>query len=115
MVETAKLFGVEGDKPGWSALDRLQRINNKNWNDKSPLEQQHSKLLENLLPLALSIKNSWRHKLSHVDNKIEWMDTDFSPDVAGDIISATRGFMRRLAADLPRPPQEMHSPYSLSK
>lgn len=102
VIKVAELFGVAGDKPGWGALDRLQRINDKKWNDKTPLEQQHADFLKSLLPLAFAIKDSWRHKLSHIDNKLEWMDTDFSPRVAGEIISATRGFMRRLAADLPK-------------
>jgi len=39
--------------------------------------------------------------LSHVDNKIVWLDTDFSPGLAEDIISAVRGFMRTVAAGLP--------------
>lgn len=102
VIQVADLFGVAGDKPGWGALDRLQRINDKKWADKTALEQQHSKFLENLLPLAFAMKESWRHKMDHVANKIEWMDTDFSPTVANDIISATRGFMRRLATDLPK-------------
>ena len=102
-IQVAELFVVAGDKPGWSALERLQRINDKPWIDKSPLEQEHSKFLEKLLPLAFSMKESWRHKMDHVANKIDWMDTDFSPEVAKDIISATRGFMRRLASDLPKP------------
>jgi hypothetical protein len=102
VIQVAELFQVAGDKPGWGALDRLQRINDKSWKDKSPLEQKHSNLLEKLLPLAFAMKESWRHKMDHVANKIEWMDTDFSPEVADDIISATRGFMRRLASDLPK-------------
>jgi hypothetical protein len=102
VIQVANLFEVAGDKPGWGALDRLQKINDKNWKDKTPLEQQHSKFLENLLPLAFAMKESWRHKMDHVANKIEWMDTDFSPEVANEIISATRGFMRRLATDLPK-------------
>jgi hypothetical protein len=102
VIKVAELFGVAGDKPGWGALDRLQRINDKKWNDKTPLEQQHAEFLKNLLPLAYAIKDSWRHKISHVDNKLDWMDTDFSPEVAREIISATRGFMRRLAQELPK-------------
>ncbi|HYM78689.1 MAG TPA: hypothetical protein VE377_22150 [Candidatus Dormibacteraeota bacterium] len=102
VIQVANLFGVAGDRPGWGALERLQKINDKDWKDKTALEQKHSKFLENLLPLAFAMKESWRHKMDHVANKIEWMDTDFSPEVANDIISATRGFMRRLASDLPK-------------
>jgi hypothetical protein len=102
VIKVAELFGAAGDKPGWGALDRLQRINDKKWNDKTPLEQQHADFLKSVLPLAFAIKDSWRHKISHVDNKLDWTDTDFSPEVAGEIISATRGFMRRLAQGLPK-------------
>ena len=102
VIKVAELFGVAGDKPGWGALDKLERVSDKPWKDKTSLEQQHSEFLKNLLPLAFAIKDSWRHKISHVDNKLDWMDTDFSPEVAREIISATRGFMRRLATDLPK-------------
>jgi hypothetical protein len=102
VIKVAELFGAAGDRPGWGALDRLRKISDKDWKQKTVLEQQHSEFLKNLLPMAFAIKDSWRHKISHVDNKLEWMDTDFSPEVAGEIISATRGFMRRLAQDLPK-------------
>jgi hypothetical protein len=58
--------------------------------------------LENVIPLAIVVKDSWRHKLDHVDNQIRWVDTDFSPQVTEEIISATRGFMRKLAMELPK-------------
>jgi hypothetical protein len=102
IIEAARLFQVEGDKPGWGCLDRLQRINDKPWKDKSSLEQQHSEFLKSLLPLAITMKDSWRHKISHADNKVEWMDTDFSPEVAREIITTARGFMRRLSVGLPK-------------
>jgi hypothetical protein len=47
VIKVADLFTVAGDKPGWAALDRLQKINDKSWKDKTPLEQQHAKFLEN--------------------------------------------------------------------
>jgi hypothetical protein len=77
-------------------------INDKNWDEKTSLEKQHSKFLQSLLPLAFAMKEFWRHKMDHIANKLEWMDTDFSPEVANDIVSATRAFMRRLAADSPQ-------------
>ncbi len=101
VIQVAKLFGVEGDKPGWGALDRLEKINDKKYAERSDLEKQHSQFLGHVLPLMLAIKDAWRHKISHVENKLVWMDTVFSPQIAEEIISSTRGFMRRLATDLP--------------
>jgi len=80
----------------------LEKILKKPYDERKPVEQKHSKLLEQLLPLLLAIKSAWRDKISHVDNKVEWLDTDFSPQVAEEIMIATRGFMRRLAEDLPK-------------
>lgn len=102
VIEVAREFGVSGDRPGWGALERLEAIHDKKWSAKTPYEQEHSEFLKNLLPLAFAMKNSWRHKISHIENKLEWIDTDFSQEVASEILSATRGFMRRLALDLPK-------------
>lgn len=102
VIEVAKLLNVEGDKPGWGSLKRLQGLIDVPYPQRTPLAQEHSTLLQNVVPLAFVIKDSWRHKLDHVDNQIIWVDTDFSPQVAEDIISATRAFMRKLAHDFPR-------------
>jgi hypothetical protein len=91
---------VQGDKPGWSCLDRLQAINDKTWKEKSLLEQQHTQFLNDVLPFAFSIKDSWRHKLKHVDNQLRWMDTDFSPKIANGIITAVQNFMQTIANQL---------------
>jgi hypothetical protein len=103
VIEVSALLGVKGDKPGWGALDRLGRILATAYKGRSPIQQANSELLEQTMPLMLAIKDSWRHKINHVDNKLEWLDTDFSPQVAEEIMKATRGFMRRLATELPTP------------
>ncbi len=102
VIQVGNLLAVSGDKPGWSCLKRLQELIAVPYPQRSTLAQQHSKLLENVLPLATAMKDAWRHKLDHVDNQIVWVDTDFSPHVAEEIIAATRGFMRKLSAELPR-------------
>ena len=102
VIKVGELLGVCGDKPGWSSLKRLQELISVPHPKRTPLAQQHSKLLENVVPLAIVVKDSWRHKLDHVDNQIVWIDTDFSPNVAEEIISATRALMRKLANELPQ-------------
>jgi hypothetical protein len=102
VIQVGDLLGVLGDKPGWSCLKRLQDLIAVPYPQRIPLARQHTKLLEDVVPLAVVVKDSWRHKLDHVDNQIRWVDTDFSPQVAEEIISATRGFMRKLASELPK-------------
>jgi hypothetical protein len=102
VIELAKLVGKAGDRPGWGSLEKVEKILTVSFPQRSPLEQQHSQLLTNTAPLAHAIKDAWRHKISHVDNKLVWTETDFSARTANEIITATRGFMRRLATDLPK-------------
>lgn len=102
VIQVADLFGVSGDKPGWGSLQRLKKLQETPYKERQGLELKYSKLLDDVVPLALVVRDSWRHKLDHVDNQIRWMQTDFSPDVADEIIKATRGFMRKLAAELPQ-------------
>lgn len=101
VIEVATLMDMQGDKPGWGSLKRLNGILLNPYPQRSPFEQQHSKLLESVVPLTTVIKDNWRHKLDHADNQIVWMETDFSAQVAEEIIAATRGFMRKLSEGLP--------------
>lgn len=102
VIKIGELMNVLGDKPGWSCLKKLQDLISIPYPQRTPLAQKHSKFLQDVIPLAVVVKDSWRHKLDHVDNQIVWVDTDFSPEVADEVIKATRGFMRKLAAELPR-------------
>ena len=47
------------------------------------------------------LKNAWRNKISHAHGKLILMTTEFSPEVAEEILFATRAFARRLAEGLP--------------
>jgi hypothetical protein len=102
VIQLGRLLNVLGDKPGWACVSRLQKLVAPPYPDRIPLAQTHSKLLESTLPLVAAMKDAWRHKLDHVDNQIVWHGTDFSPAVTDEIIKATRGFMRKLAAELPK-------------
>jgi hypothetical protein len=103
VIELAAILNVAGDKPGWGALDRLEKISAKAYKDKSDLEKRHSDLLNSVIPFAQAIKNQWRNKINHVDNRLVWANTDFSPDMAESIIKAVRGFMDKLVSGLPKP------------
>jgi hypothetical protein len=101
VIQVADLLNASGDKPGWGSVQRLERILQKPYKERSTLEQQHSKLLQAIVPMIVAVKDSLRHKVMHVDNKLEWLNTNFTLEIAAEVISSTRGFMRRLAEDLP--------------
>jgi hypothetical protein len=101
VIQICDLLGVSGDKPGWGCVQRLERTLAKPYKDRTDLEQQHSALLTDLVPMIVAVKDSSRHKIMHVDNRLVWLDVDLGPQVASEVIASTRGFMRRLAKELP--------------
>jgi hypothetical protein len=101
-IEVGKLIEITDPKPGWnSVLREMGHIFPPAKRSLKPVEQKHFTLLEQLWPLMQGIKHAWRDKISHVENRLVLMTGEFSPQIAEDIIVATRGFMRRLAIDLP--------------
>lgn len=101
VIQIGNLFGVSGDKPGWGCVSRLEKILEKPYKDRTPFEQTHSKFLQESMNLIYAAKD-WRHKITHVDNRLIWLDTEFGPQKAEEIMLAARGLMRYLALELPK-------------
>jgi hypothetical protein len=102
VIQLADFVGIKAGHPGWGYVKPLQDAIKEAWPKRPAHIQANSRLLEAVVPLLYQVKESWRHKISHVDSLLVWEDTDFSPQVADEIIKASRGFMRKLASDLPR-------------
>jgi hypothetical protein len=49
-----------------------------------------------------ALKNAWRNKISHAGAKLALIRSEFAPEIAEEIILATRAFMGRLAIELPQ-------------
>ncbi len=103
LLDLGKFLGVTDPQSGWTAITKeLERIVVKTkYGDRSPLHQQHYAFLEQMYGVAESLKSAWRNKVSHTQGKPILMTNDFSPDVAEEIMMASRSFMRRLATELP--------------
>jgi hypothetical protein len=106
LIELGKLIGVTDPHSGWTAVsNRLKKIIDTKHQDRSPLEQQHFPFLEQIQGTIESLKNAWRNKVSHAQGKLVLMTSDFSPEIAEEILFATRAFMRRLATEMPKADQ----------
>jgi hypothetical protein len=80
----------------------LRIVHRTKFTDLTPDEQRHHPFLAQVLPLTESMQKAWRNKISHANGlPLVLKVGDMSPDIAKDIVNATRAFMRRLAADLP--------------
>jgi hypothetical protein len=102
LIEIGKLIDVGDPKPGWnSTIGRIDQIVNKTkYPDLKPAEQKYRRLLEQLLPTMRSMDGGWRDKISHADNKLVLMTSDFDDRVAKMILENVCMFMLRLATDL---------------
>lgn len=102
LIELGKLIGVSDPKSGWTATtNRLVSIIKKGHDARTPYERQHFPFLEQMHGTIEGPKNAWRNKISHAQGRLALLTADFSPDVAEEILLATRAFMRRLATDAP--------------
>jgi hypothetical protein len=73
----------------------------KKYNERNDFEKQNFPFLEQVQGTVEALKNAWRNKISHAQGKLILLTTDFTPEIAEEIILATRAFMRRLGEGLP--------------
>jgi hypothetical protein len=93
---------VSDPHSGWTAVSNaLSSAVKKSHKDRTSFERQHFDFLEQLNGTVEGLKNAWRNKISHSQGRLKLMTTDFSPEIAEEILFATRAFLRRLAEGLP--------------
>ncbi len=96
------LPNVNDPKAGWpSVTHELERIVNLGYTKLTAFEQTHFIFIEQTNALMKALKFAWRNKISHAGGKLHVLSPDFAPEIAEEIMMASRGFMRRLAVDLP--------------
>jgi len=103
LIELGKFISVEDPKSGWTAVaNKLKKIISKKYEDRTDFEKQNFEFLVQVQGTVEALKNAWRNKISHVEGRLILVTKDFSPEVAEEILFATRAFMRRLANGLPQ-------------
>jgi hypothetical protein len=102
LIDLGEFIGVNDPHSGWTAVSNaLDKVIAKKYQDRTAFELANFKFLEQVHGTVAGLKNAWRNKISHVQGKSVLMTKDFSPEVAQEILYATRAFMRRLADGLP--------------
>jgi hypothetical protein len=103
LIEFGKFLEVNDPISGWTAvskrLDLL--VNQTKYPDLAPRYKDNFAFLEQMHGTVDSLKNAWRNKISHAHGRLVLMTSEFSPDVAEEIMVASRSFMRRLATEMP--------------
>jgi hypothetical protein len=105
LIDLGKIIGAKDHQTGWNATTtQLQKIKSTKYPDRTQFQQSHSGFLEQIAALIEHMKYAWRNKVSHAEGKLTLMTSDFSAEVAMEIIIASRAFMRRLATEAPSTP-----------
>jgi hypothetical protein len=101
LIALGRELRVTDPKLGWDATcGKMQQIIVAG-HAKYPTLSIGFPILEQINQSAQAMKHAWRNKVNHAAGQLTVMQADFAPDVAEEIMVATRAFMRRLATDLP--------------
>lgn len=102
LIELGVFINVTDPKSGWTAVTgRLSAILKKPYKERTDFERANHDFLEQLQGTTEALKNAWRNKVSHAQGKLTVLTPDFAPEIAEEILFASRAFMRRLAEGLP--------------
>ena len=102
LIELGTYIGVNDPRSGWTAVaNKLTAIIKKAHGDRTDFEKQNFDFLEQMHGTIEALKNAWRNKIGHAQGRLTLMDKDFTPEIAEEILFASRAFMRRLADGLP--------------
>jgi hypothetical protein len=102
LIELGTFIQVDDPKSGWTAIaNALKKLVSKRREDLTDFEKRNFQFLEQVQGTVEALKNAWRNKVSHVQGRIILMTKDFSPEIAEEILLASRSFMRGLATGLP--------------
>lgn len=104
LIDLGSFLLVTDPHSGWTAVSgALAKSVAKKWGEKTSFEKKNHVFLEQVQGTVEGLKNAWRNKISHVNGKLVLITKETSPQVAEEILFATRAFVRRLAEGLPPP------------
>jgi len=102
LLDLGKFLDVEDPKSGWTAVSqKLEKLTKSKFQDLNQKHQKNFAFVEQMQATVIVLQRAWRNKISHAHGKLVLLTSEFAPDVAEEIMMATRGFMRRLATELP--------------
>jgi hypothetical protein len=103
VIELYWLTGLPLDEKAHfgSVVSKLEKLTQRTeFKDLPPVAQPHIGFLKEVLPYLHAVKDAWRNRVSHVDERILPKD-GYAPENVTEIYMATRGLMRTLAEKAP--------------
>lgn len=94
-------------RPSWNnTTETIRQILEKERDPKkratlSTFERNNLEKLRQIQGVAAPLQAAWRNKVSHAGEHLVLLSPDFKSEIAGEIMTASLAFTRRLAAELP--------------
>ncbi|HEV7570333.1 MAG TPA: hypothetical protein VGQ21_02445 [Thermoanaerobaculia bacterium] len=102
LIELGKFIGVVDPRSGWTAVcNQLKKVLKSDYAARTPFERDSFAFIEQVYGTTEALKNAWRNKVSHAQGKLALLTSDLTPQIAEEIMYATRAFMHRLVDGLP--------------
>ncbi len=93
---------IRHPNPGWTAVTHaVKKIIEQKFENRTEFGKRNYEFLEQIQAAVEVLNNSWRNKVIHAQGQLTVMTADFSPEIAEEILVASRNFMRCLATGLP--------------
>jgi hypothetical protein len=103
LIPLGEFLGVNDPHSGWTAVTSKLAILvvKTKYTDLPQKFKDCFPFLEQMHGVTEALKSAWRNKISHAQGSLVLMTEDFTPDIAEEIMIASRSFMRRLATEMP--------------
>jgi len=102
LLQLGDFLGVKDPQSGWTAVSKeLDKIVITKHENLSEFHKINFQFLEQVQGVTKALKNAWRNKISHSQGRLSLLTSEFTPDVAEEIMIASRAYMRRLATEMP--------------
>jgi hypothetical protein len=102
LIDLGGFLEVTDPISGWTAVaNALKKAIAKPYPQRTEFERANGEFIEQLQGTVEALKNAWRNKISHAHGRLSVLTADYNPEIAVEILYATRAFMRRLAEGLP--------------
>lgn len=102
LIALGEFMQISDPKSGFTTVSNaLRRIKERKYSDLTEFEKEHFAFFEQTHGSVQAVKDAWRNKINHAQGAPRLLTADFSEAVAMEIYIATRGFMRRLATEMP--------------
>jgi len=102
LIDLGIFLEVEDPKSGFTAVTRELKKLIENGHSNVPQRFRDCfDFLEQMHGITEALKSAWRNKIDHAQKTLVLMAVDFTPDIAEEILFASRSFMRRLATEMP--------------